>query len=396
MNSRERFIEVLNFNTGVRTLDWEFGYWGGTLNRWYSEGLEKVYGLKRQVSYGEGVCGPGLHWPMPSFSEDILKDKDVCACFGFDEGVALIPYNYWIYPKYEKIIIHEDDHKKELVDIDGIRKIVKKDDSSIPFFMEWPVKNMKEWDGFKEDRLNVNTIQQRFSGVGAEISEKLKSRTCPLGLLGDPVGFFGSLRFLLGEVNLFMFYYDDPKLIKSIASYLCDFWIQICEELLGMIDVDCVFFWEDMSGKQGSLISPKTFREFMSPYYKRMIGFLENKGLKHFIVDTDGNVEELIPLFLETGITGMYPFEIQAQNDILEIRSKYPELQMFGGIDKNELTKDNKAIDAEVKKIDGMLNFGGYIPYADHLVPPNVSWENYVYYRNQVKKIIFNRNTTSA
>jgi uroporphyrinogen decarboxylase len=391
MNARERFIEVLNFNTSVRTLNWEFGYWGGTLNRWYGEGLEKIDGLERQVSYGEGVCGPGLHWPMPSFSEDILKDKDVCAYFDFDEGVALIPYNYWIYPKFKKNIIHEDDHKRELIDIDGIRKIVKKDDSSIPFYLEWPVKNMKEWDGFKEDRLNVDSIKQRFSGVGAEITEKFKSRTCPLGLLGDPVGFFGSLRFLLGEVNLFMFYYDDPKLIKSIADYLCDFWIQICEELLGMIDVDCVFFWEDMSGKQGSLISPKTFREFMSPYYKRMIGFLEDKGLKHFIVDTDGNVEELIPLFLETGITGMYPFEIQAQNDILKIRSKYPKLQMFGGIDKNELTKDNKAIDAEVKKIDRMLNFGGYIPYADHLVPPNVSWENFVYYRNQVKKSISNK-----
>jgi hypothetical protein len=351
MNARERFLEILNFNTGIRTLDWEFGYWGGALNRWYDEGLEKIDGLGREVTYGEGVCGPGLHWPEPSFSGDILRDKDVYKYFNFDEGIDLIPYNYWIYPKYEKRIIHEDDYKIELLDIDGIKKIINKDDSSIPFYLEWPVKNIKEWERFKEERLNVNTIKQRFVGKKNSFLEKAKKRTFPLGLLSDPVGFFGSLRFLLGEVNLFLSYYDNPELIKSISSYLCDFWIQICEELLEMIDFDCVFFWEDMSGKQGSLISPKTFREFMSPYYKRMINFLKNKGFKHFVVDTDGNISELLPLFLEVGITGMYPFEIQAKNDILKIRKKYPELMMFGGIDKNELAKDKKSIDAELSYI---------------------------------------------
>jgi uroporphyrinogen decarboxylase len=389
MNTRERFLEVLNFNTDIRTLDWEFGYWGGALKRWYDEGLKKIEGLEREVTYGEGICGPGLHWPVPSFIDDVLRDRDVCKHLNFDEGINLIPYNYWIYPKFEKRIIHEDDDNMELSDIDGIRKRILKDDSSIPFYLEWPVKTMKDWERFKEERLNINTIKQRFVGDREKFLQTAKKRTFPLGLLGDPVGFFGSLRFLLGEVNLFLFYYDNPKLIRAISSYLCDFWIQICEELLGIVDVDCVFFWEDMSGTHASLIGPKTFREFMTPYYKRIINFLKNKGLKNFIVDTDGNVAELIPLFLEVGITGMYPFEIQAKNDILEIRKKYPRLQMFGGIDKNALAKNKKAIDGELSKIKKMISLGGYIPYADHLIPPNVSWENFTYYRKKLKEIIF-------
>ncbi|MCL5072863.1 MAG: hypothetical protein M1308_18500 [Actinobacteria bacterium] len=178
-------------------------------------------------------------------------------------------------------------------------------------------------------------------------------------------------------------------MIKSIANYLCDFWIQICEEILTRTDIDCVFFWEDMSGKNGSLISPKIFKEFMTPYYKRIIDFLKNKGLKDFVVDTDGNVSELIPLFLEVGMTGMYPFEVQAGNDILEIRKKYPNLQIFGGIDKNKLAIDKSAIDNELVKVKEMIKLGGYIPYADHLIPPNVSWENFKYYRNKLKEIIF-------
>ena len=44
MNSRERFLEVMSFNPNVRACKWEFGYWGGTVNRWYQEGLpEKNY-----------------------------------------------------------------------------------------------------------------------------------------------------------------------------------------------------------------------------------------------------------------------------------------------------------------------------------------------------------------
>ena len=39
MNSRERFLEVCNFNPNVPALKWEFGYWGETIKNWYAEGL---------------------------------------------------------------------------------------------------------------------------------------------------------------------------------------------------------------------------------------------------------------------------------------------------------------------------------------------------------------------
>lgn len=39
MNLRERFLEVMSFSPGVRTLRWEFGYWGETVKNWYESGL---------------------------------------------------------------------------------------------------------------------------------------------------------------------------------------------------------------------------------------------------------------------------------------------------------------------------------------------------------------------
>ncbi len=154
------------------------------------------------------------------------------------------------------------------------------------------------------------------------------------------------------------------------------------------IDFDIAIFWEDMSGKQGSMISPATFKEFMTPRYKELIGFLKARGVELFSVDSDGYVGELIPLFMDAGLNLLYPFEQQAGNDLIEYRKRFPELRMTGGVDKNILFKGRKAIDKELEKIPFLISQGGYIPYMDHLIPPNGSWENFKYYREKLNKII--------
>lgn len=52
INARELFLKIMNFEPCSRTLDWEFGYWGGALNRLYSEGMPKVKGLPMKPNYG--------------------------------------------------------------------------------------------------------------------------------------------------------------------------------------------------------------------------------------------------------------------------------------------------------------------------------------------------------
>jgi len=105
-------------------------------------------------------------------------------------------------------------------------------------------------------------------------------------------------------------------------------------------------------------------------------------------VDTDGDCRQLIPLFLEGGVTGLYPFEVQAEMDVRAIRGTFPRLQILGGIDKREIAGGPARIDAELgKRLPGLVSKGGYIPMADHQVPPDVSWENYIYYRRRVAEL---------
>lgn len=111
-------------------------------------------------------------------------------------------------------------------------------------------------------------------------------------------------------------------------------------------------------------------------------------GVRHFIVDTDGNFEVLIPLFIEGGVTGFYPFEVQAGMNIEKIRERFPNLVIMGGVDKKALSLGKEAIDGEIAKVERMMEKGGYLPYVDHMVPPDVSFENYCYYRQQLKGVL--------
>ena len=108
------------------------------------------------------------------------------------------------------------------------------------------------------------------------------------------------------------------------------------------------------------------------------------------LVDTDGDFEVLIPVFLDSGVDGFCPIERASGMDPIRFRKQYGNsFSMFGGIDKREIAKGKKAIDAEIERtILPLLDNGGYIPTIDHSVPPDVSLENFTYYLDLKKKAI--------
>ena len=391
MTSREIFLRVLNFEAVDRNLKWDFGYWGGTIHRWQREGLPEdieLMGPQREIIYGEFVNGPGIPYPMPSYSDDILFATGICRHFNLDTGTSPFLFNWWYYPRFDKEVIQETEEKIEYIDTLGIRRLDFKDERSMPQWLEYPVKDRKDWERMKEERLNLDRFDERYTTDDVDgYVQSLKDREFALLLYGSPIGFFGILRFMVGEPNIYYWYYDKPDLLKEMAEYLCVLWLQIAEELTSKIDFDWCYFFEDMAYKGGSLIGPHIFREFMAPYYKRIIGFAQSRGIRHHIVDSDGYVEELIPLFMESGMTGCQPFEVRAGNDIERVRKTFPDFEILGGIDKTAF-QSKQLIDKELQKVSRMMKLGGYVPYVDHAYPPDIGFENYRYFREKLNRIV--------
>jgi uroporphyrinogen decarboxylase len=381
MNSKERFHQVMNFEPG-RTLKWEFGYWAAAVRRWYEEGLESIVGITDDISDGAGVHGGAAGWrPGRPSGADV---NNACQ---LDEGLQRMKVNNYLAPLFEEEILEEKESWILVRNDIGMIEKRSKTRGSLSSYIDGPVKNRDDWENLKSERLQPD-LEHRLPDDWDALLSGYKTRTFPLAL-GGGHGFFGTPRFLLGEVQVLTIFYDQPDLIRQIISDLADFWISLYDKLLDLIDVDLMMIWEDICYNNGPLISPDTFREFLLPGYKKLTGFLHDRGVKNIIVDTDGDVWKLLPLFIEGGVTGMYPFEVKAGMDVREVREAYPCLQMLGGFSKTALINGKEEIDAELElKIPWMLERGGYIPYMDHLVPPDVSWENFVYYRTKLNKLI--------
>jgi uroporphyrinogen-III decarboxylase len=391
MTSKEIFLNVLENTSSKRNLKWDFGYWGGTITRWKKEGLPESIGFEgtdRELVYGEFINGPGIPYPMPSFDDNVLFASGMCEKFQLDEGTSPFPFNWWYYPRFDKVVIDETDDKIEYIDTLGIRRLAFKDERCMPHWLEYPIKSKKDWEKIKEERLNLSEFEKRYTVKNIDdYIKNAKERDFALLLYGSPIGFFGIIRFMVGEPDIYYWYYDKPELLKEMADYLCNMWLAIAEELTSKIDFDWCYFFEDMAYKEGTLIGADLFKEFMLPYYKKLISFAKSKGINHHIVDSDGYLGQLIPLFLETGMTGLQPFEVQAGNDIEKFRTEYPDLEILGGINKLALQK-KELIDQELEKVKRMLKRGKYIPYVDHAYPPDISYENYCYFRERLNEIV--------
>ena len=379
MNDKERFHAVMNFEPCDRTLYWEQGFWGGTVQRWYKEGMAKRHGVIGLPAYGDTVRGPAT--PI-AIGDRICHD--VGQGSGLDIPSLRVPVNLYLCPAFKEETLEDQGDQMTIRDDLGIVKQMPKSRDSIPHFLSWPVQTREDFEMLAEERLDPDT-PERFPVDWEAQVESLNTYDGVVAIGGYPCGFFGAPRFLMGEVELLMAFLQRPDLVRVIVDRLADLWATLYDRILSRLKVDCIHIWEDMSFKNGPLISPSLFEEFLVPAYRKVTDVARSHGVNTVLVDTDGDCRELIPLFLEGGVSGLYPFEVQAGMDVKEIREAFPTLQILGGVDKREIAGGPERIDAELeKRIPGMVERGGFIPMADHQVPPDVSWENYLYYRKRI------------
>lgn len=189
-------------------------------------------------------------------------------------------------------------------------------------------------------------------------------------------GFFWFPRTLFGIENHLLAFYDYPDLMKTINNDLCAYHQRCLEVVFSLVTPKFMTFGEDMSYNLGPMLSKSCYDEFILPYYKTLVPAIKAGGTK-VLIDTDGNVEPLIPWFLEGGIEGILPLERMAGVDVNRIRERYPSLIMIGGYDKTVMHRGEAAMRAEFERLLPAIRSGGYIPAVDHQTPPEVSIDDY-------------------
>ena len=319
--------------------------------------------------------------------ESGVRTLNLNAYFNIDSGFEYVPVPLGMVPPFERKVVAEESEFYVERDERGILMRQRRDKGSMPQWLEHPVKGWEDWERIKRERLDPDHPSRYHTDL--EAFEGYLKSTGSLARLGYGFnGVFGTPRDLMGAEPLFVAFIDQPELVHDMMDYLTDFWIRIYDRVTERLKVDSIHLWEDMAGRQGSLISPKMVCDFMMPNYRKIREFADSKGIPLMSVDCDGDVSELVPIMIENGVNLFWPFEVQAGCDIEEYRRKYPRLGIMGGLDKRALARDREAIECELARAERMLRQGGYVAGPDHLVPPDVSWDNYKYFMERLREIV--------
>ena len=363
MTSKERYLETLLFGRPDRIPFQPGGPREKTLKRWHGEGLPEnrewfdvlceTIGVEREKT--RPWTSPGVNFQMnPKFEEKVLEHKDghyiVQDWMG---NVTEISDEYdYTYIRSAKDFVTRKWHK-------------------------FPVETRQDFEEMKK-RYNPADPARYPSDFAARV-KVLKERDyiCSIGVAGP----FWQLREWCGFEPLCILFIDDPDFIQEMIEFWTEFVSKTMERVLDAGVVDGLHISEDMAYKEKSMISPAMTREFLLPTWKRWAKESRQAGVQIVDEDSDGKIDELIPLWIEAGINVCDPIEVAAGNDINDFRAKFGRRMAFRqGVDKRCMAKGGKIIEAELRRIEPVVRSGGFIPGCDHGVPHDISWPDFVRY----------------
>jgi uroporphyrinogen decarboxylase len=342
----------------------EFGYMDGLLERWRSQGLPpgadfaEVFFYDPPGNHGLG----GLGWCEAGFC-----------------------------PAFEVKVIEDRGEHEVYQDVSGRHVLVFKGRRSgfMPEYVDHPVKDMKTWQESCKWRMDART-PERWEKFDQSMAAARAAAGKGLMISQHVVGAYMYLRSLIGPMELLYAFYDMPEVIHDCMRTWLDLADAVITRHQRHVTLDEIFFGEDICYNHGPLISPEMMKEFLFPYYRQLIGNVRSRQIdtsRHLYVniDTDGYAVPVIDLYREAiGMDVMDPFEAASGCDVVKVGRQYPDLVVFGGIDKRILAKGKDAIDRHLEYIiPAMRRRGGYIPTSDHAVPAEVSLENYMHYRRR-------------
>ena len=195
----------------------------------------------------------------------------------------------------------------------------------------------------------------------------------------------------MGVTNMSYLAYDDRELFREMVNTIADLVVWSLDQVLPKVKMDLGWGWEDICFRTGPLISPDIFEDVAVPAYRKIADKMLEYGVDLYLVDCDGMIDALAPLWLEGGVNVMFPIEIGAWDaDPQSYRKKHgKELRVFGGINKLALEKDRAAIDAEIERRIPFVKEGGFVPLPDHLITPDTPLDNYKYYLEKIRELRF-------
>ena len=367
MNHRERFIATMHYQSRDRAPLYDFNYWEETVPEWHKQGLPTT-----------------------------ITNANAREYFGLDCSLAGGQPPYWgagwngdLCPAFEGKIL--TDNGDEYTQLDGDGVIVRKQHGkvSIPMHVGHTLVDRESWQKHYLPRLDLNSPARQPKDWDRHVKAWANpKRDHPVFISGGSL--FGRLRDWMGMENIALVVYDDPAWFEEMIEVRLNLALNTLEKLFATgAKFEAYGLWEDMAYNAGPLLAPEHFKKYLVPGYRRISELCRRNGCDVIWVDCDGKIDDLMPLWLDAGVNCMFPLEIGTWGaDAVKYRKQYgKELLIMGGFDKHILARTQKEIAAEIHRLAPLVEEGGFIPFADHRVPPDVPLANYVFYCETARQV---------
>jgi hypothetical protein len=348
MNGRERFNAIMNYSPVDRLPVLYFGTWDETRERWAREGLKPGVTIEEQTGMD------------PDWEKGMWNAHDI---------VDIRPW-----PGEKDVVIEEGADYRIIRTSLGARIKEGTSGSSIPQHLDEALKPTREsWESFKKglDPQDPRRFPADWQARAAAVGKRNYATTFLAGSL------YGWPREWMGVEEWSCLPFTDPALYEEIIDWIATYFMTLYEPVLKKASFEFAYFFEDCCFKNGPLISPDLFKKFYSRYYRKMVDFYHRNGVDKIMLDSDGKVDLLIPLWLDAGIDILFPIEVGTWGaDPVALRRQYGKrLRMFGGVNKLVIPKGEAAVREHLRPLRKLAEEGGYIPIPDHRIPPDCSLE---------------------
>ena len=359
--SKEIFINQMNFRSFERSFFMEENFDDDTYSKWpmfYENGINSRWSAFQHLGmdilynhWGHEIYSPT--YLMPYFDEEIISETET----------TIVKRSCW-----------------------GTMEEKFKDGHVGGRLFDPLIVTPEDWARVKAERFIVDDPRRDMDI--ARIKEKMQyTPDMPFGL------FVGSLMglslFTLTLEGMTYACHDYPEMIENMVETNCLLIERYIDQMLPHFEVDIAFIYEYITCKNGPIIPVWVVRDIIAPRLKRVCDKLKKYGVGIVSVASDGYVQPILPTFIDCGVNCLSPYAVGCGGVHPGVLlDEYPGiLRILGGIDKLIFHNGKEAIDNYMESIIPYVKRGGFVPYVDHTIYPQIGQENYMHYIQRFRQL---------
>lgn len=155
-----------------------------------------------------------------------------------------------------------------------------------------------------------------------------------------------------GMENALMDFYLYPEEVHRLFEKLTEFYLTAIERAASELGANGVFVSDDLGTQTSPFFSVDLFREFFKPCYKKLFDRAHELGM-HFWLHSCGNIEPLLPEFIDIGLDVIHPIQKYTMDDAQIARKYGGDICLWYGFDVQQILPYGTAQDVrdEVRRI---------------------------------------------